>query len=283
MAKTKTTRRQKPQKSAKRQNDIFRLRENYGSLSGEEDRVHLLGPGIVCDTEPRGHETPQGRSPLEIVLDASNGFIPLWANNVTLRWRFRERALLEFENPAAVKTEIRKLFGEALMAWGNAAPVKFTEDDDLWDFEIVVRSGDQCSPRGCVLASAFFPDSGRHELVIYPKMFTQEREEQIETLVHEIGHIFGLRHFFANVSETAFPSEIFGTHNKFSIMNYGQLSKLTTADKDDLRRLYQLVWTGALTEINGTSIRLVKPFSTLAVPEETVIVGSVKSTIVGRR
>jgi hypothetical protein len=73
-----------------------------------------------------------------------------------------------------------------------------------------MRTGDNCTPSGCVLASAFFPDSGRHQLVLYPKMFSQSKKEQIETLIHEIGHIFGLRHFFANVSETVWPSEIFG-------------------------------------------------------------------------
>ena len=65
-------------------------------------------------------------------------------------------------------------------------------------------------------------------------MFTQARKEQVDTFIHEIGHIFGLRHFFANVSETAWPSEIFGRHENFSIMNYGALSELTDADKDDL-------------------------------------------------
>jgi len=63
----------------------------------------------------------------------------------------------------------------------------------------------------------------------------------VETLVHEIGHTFGLRHFSANISETAVPSLIFGTHQKFTIMNYGPDSKLTAQDKSDLKRLYQLV------------------------------------------
>jgi hypothetical protein len=46
---------------------------------------------------------------------------------------------------------------------------------------------------GCVLASAFFPDAGRHELVIYPRMFAQNRKEPVDTLIHEIGHTFKLR------------------------------------------------------------------------------------------
>ena len=189
----------------------------------------------------------------------------MWAPNTTLRWRFRERSLDYFADPTAARAEIRSLFSEAVQAWGTAAPVTFTHDDDVWDFEIVMRSADDCNPGGgCVLASAFFPDSGRHQLQLYPKMFTQVRKEQVETFIHEIGHIFGLRHFFANVSETAWPSEIFGSHSKFSIMNYGALSELTTADKDDLKRLYQLAWTGVLSHVNGTPIRFVKPYHVLS-------------------
>jgi hypothetical protein len=166
--------------------------------------------------------------------------------------------------------------GEALLAWGDAAPIKFAQQEDVWDFEIIMRRADDCDVNGCVLASAFFPDGGRHELVLYPKMFTQSTTEQVETLVHEIGHVFGLRHFFANLSETAWPSHIFGTHNPFSIMNYGSKSVLTDEDKADLKRLYRMAWSGELTNINGTPIRLVKPFHTVAgLPEEMVTVGQI--------
>ena len=225
-----------------------------------DDEIHVLGAGIVCDTERRGHPEPKRLHPAELVLDATEGFIPLWASGTTLRWRFQERSMSAFSNPAAAKTAIRRMLGQAVLAWGDAAPVKFTERNDAWDFEIVMRRADNCTGSGCVLASAFFPDAGQHELVLYPKMFTQRVEEQVETLVHEIGHVFGLRHFFALVDETAWPAKVFGTHSKFSIMNYGTLSVLTQADRDDLRRLYQLVWSGQLAEVNGTQIRIVRPF-----------------------
>jgi hypothetical protein len=222
--------------------------------------VHVFGKDFVCDTEQRGHATPRGRSPLEIVVDASEGFIPLWARDVVLRWRFREQSMKAFENAASAKAEIRKLFGDALLAWGSAAPVKFAERDDGWDFELVMMKADNCDAHGCVLASAFFPDAGRHALRLYPQLFEQTRQEQVETLVHEIGHVFGLRHFFANISETQWPSQIFGTHAPFSIMNYGSKSVLTADDKDDLKRLYQLAWSGKLEHINGTKIRLMRPY-----------------------
>jgi hypothetical protein len=272
MARTNPTKRQKSERSEARVANAFQLQEGEETTHEAESQVHILGPGIVCDTEPRGYATPRGRSPLEIVVDASEGFIPLWAINMTLRWRFRERSMNNFVNPAAAKREIRRLFAEALLKWDTAAPVKFSEDEDVWDFEIVMRRADDCNPSGgCVLASAFFPDAGRHRLVLYPRMFTQSRKEQIDTFIHEIGHIFGLRHFFANVSETAWPSEIFGTHSPFSIMNYGSLSELTAEDKDDLRRLYQSAWSGTLTHINGTPIRFVKPFHTIGAPRDSMV------------
>ena len=213
-----------------------------------------------CNTEDVGFETPRNLSPLDLVLHVSEGFIPLWEPSVILRWRIREQSLAHLKDKAAAKNAVRTLLGKALLAWGDAAPVKFTERDDAWDFEIVVQEKDNCNPFGCVLASAFFPDAGRHELTIYPEMFDQVEQEQIETLAHEIGHVFGLRHFFAKVSETAWPAELFGEHSKFSIMNYGPDSRLTDVDKVDLKRLYQSVWAGALTHINGTPIRQVGPF-----------------------
>ena len=55
-------------------------------------------------------------------------------------------------------------------------------------------------------------------------------------------------------------------------MNYGPMSKLTDADLRDLTELYRLVWSGRLTSINGTPIRLVKPYS--APPEPSALVAA---------
>lgn len=264
MAKYKKPAKALPNKSMNVPASVFQPRVDNKPARETKSLVHIMGKGIVCDTEARGHAHPQGRSTLELVINASEGFIPLWAKEVTLRWRFRERSMDYFAKPAAAMNAIRKLLGEALSAWGDSAPVKFTEDKDVWDFEIVIRRSDDCSANGCVLASAFFPDTGRHELTLYPKLFTIDRKEQVETLVHEIGHVFGLRHFFAKLKETASKSELFGVQDKFSIMNYGVLSTLTDNDKKDLSLLYEQAWSGVLKDINGTPIRLVQPFHTLA-------------------
>lgn len=222
---------------------------------------HVFGHNHVCRTEKRGHVQPGGRSLVEIVVDASNGFIPLWEPDVVLRYRFNARSLRQFAKPDAARTAIRQLFGEAVLAWGDAAPIRFGERRSGVDFEIVVRNADDCDTAGCVLASAFFPDAGKHTLLIYPKMFSQPHGEQIETLVHEMGHVFGLRHFFAQISEAQWASQLFGAQSKFSIMNYGADSKLTDADRADLKELYRKVWARELTAINGTPIQLFRPYS----------------------
>jgi hypothetical protein len=130
-------------------------------------QVQRLGEGIICRTDYR----PVKRDPNRIVVDATEGFIPLWAENLVLRWRFNEASLAVFQQPEAIKKKIRKLLNSAITAWGDAVPIRFTEAADNSDFEVVVKKNDDCSPQGCTLAQAFFPDAGRHQLYVFPKMF----------------------------------------------------------------------------------------------------------------
>jgi hypothetical protein len=242
----------------------FALKSQVDLSDSLESLVHIYGKNknIVCQTAKRGYPAPGNIDPRRIVIDATEGYIPLWAKNSLLRWRFQEQSFIRFEQPTLVKDYVRTLFNRGVEAWQDAVPVMFSEqnENDLWDFEITISPFADCTPRGCVLASAFFPNSGPNELRIYPTMFEQSDSEQVDTITHEVGHIFGLRHFFANISEKDFPSEIFGTHSKFSIMNYGSDSILTSNDISDLKRLYDLVWRGELDNVNGTPINLVRPY-----------------------
>src|SRR5262245_27948160 len=115
----------KPRNPKTQRPDPFQFRKAESAAREADPQVHVFGKGFVCDTDTRGHATPKGRSPLEIVVDASEGCIPLWAKDMTLRWRFRPTSLRFFENPSAAETEIRNLLGDALLAWGDAVPVKF--------------------------------------------------------------------------------------------------------------------------------------------------------------
>ncbi len=236
--------------------DLVALLPEEELASATDSQVQVIGKGVICGTDYRARK----RSRFEIVLDATDGFIPLWEENLVLRWRFNAASLSIFRQPNALKERIRVLLGEAIAAWGTAVPIRFDENPDNSDFEVVVQRSPSCTPQGCVLAQAFFPDAGRHQLLIYPTMFQQDRQEQVATLTHEIGHVFGLRHFFAPDLETQWPSVIFGEHKPFSIMNYGENSVLTEADKRDLQALYEGVWSGQLRRINGTPIKQLRPY-----------------------
>ncbi len=233
------------------------------AAKAQEPYIHIYHGGAVCRTDKRGYATPENRNPEDLVLDATEGFIPLWDKGTTLRWRFNETSMTVFADPHAAKDYFRDRIRAALALWGTWHPVRFSEVSDAWDFEVIFEANPRCNPNGCVLASAFFPDAGQHDLTIYRTLLDQPETEVVETLAHEIGHIFGLRHFFAKLSEGDFPSVIFGRHNKQSIMNYGHNSKMTARDKTDLKALYTMAWSGQLTAINGTPVKLVRPFSHL--------------------
>ncbi len=223
--------------------------------------VERKGKTLACSTENKGHSNPGGRSIDQIRVDATNGFIPLWAENQTLRWRVNMPSMHYFDDAEEGKKYFKDLFSYGVSMWEDAVPVRFTYDDDLYDFEIVMRSYDDCDGNSCTMADAFFPDGGRNELNFYPFMFEFEDEEIFDTMAHELGHIFGLRHFFANISELDYPSELFGNDNAFSIMNYGELGKITQQDINDLKELYRQAWSREIIHINNTPIRLLTPYS----------------------
>ncbi|KAG0333873.1 hypothetical protein BG000_008824 [Podila horticola] len=236
-----------------------RLHPKTPSSNATQDEpypLHRIKGGHECVTDSIGLATPDGRSITDLRLNARKGFIPLWDVNVTLYYRFQERTLQQTDDPEGTMTTIRNRLGAALNAWGDSAPVRFMESDEIWDFEIVVRNADERR----VLARSFFPDAGQHELVIYPAMFRQRKKEQVDTLIHELGHVFGLRHFFAAISEAS-PSVPWGTQSRFSIMNYEdpdtpeEESALTDDDKSDLSHLYEMTWSKRLRKINGTPIK----------------------------
>ena len=240
-------------------------RKRTGKKTNSQE--HIYGKKVRCATDSRGYERHRNLNFDEIRVHETDGFIPLWAEDVTLRYRFNEWSFEKKYGDKAdeQKAVVQKLFDDGLSLWGDAVPVKFTYNTNASDFEIFIVQEPDCDSTGCVLASAFFPDGGRHRFNIYPTCFDQSREEQVETFAHEQGHIFGLRHFFANISETDFPSHLFGEDSKFSIMNYGRNSFMTDSDRSDLKNLYAAVWNGELTEIDSAPIQLMYPYSSVAV------------------
>jgi hypothetical protein len=240
-------------------NDLLALKDDAQLLIETESQVHIIKPGFACKTESRARSRAEIEASL--VVGATDGSISLWKENQVLYWRFDEVSLRPFRNSAKIMEIIQKMLFGAIGAWGDSAPIRFKENTDVYDFQVSVMTADLRQGSGLVAASSFFPGDGRKsKLRLYPTFFRSDDltdNERLETLIHELGHIFGLRHFFAAENDPLFSGGVFGVHNKLTIMNYGANSKLTNDDKNDLKSLYKAAWTGNLTNVNRTPIRLV--------------------------
>jgi len=198
---------------------------------------------------------------LRIMVDSTDGVIPLWAPNQALRWGFDLPSFEQtFQDSKGVMEFVRKAIESALTSW-DFLPIQFIYQETNTDFRVKMISQKDCDSSGCVLASAFFPDSNRNTVYLYPTLFEEPNlSDIVQTLEHEIGHIFGLRHYFAATLERENPAELFGKDSERSIMNYGTLSVMTDDDRKDLKNLYNLAWNGQLTKIGSAEIHFIFPF-----------------------
>lgn len=242
--------------------DFFISEDGKDDFEGQnpEKVKHLCVTDDAKELEKINESDPhKGAEMLVEIVVGLGDHIPLWQKGKTLRWRLHPM-FNHYQNAEGVKNYIRGIMGAAIHSWGDASPVSFLETTGPVDFEVIMRP-DNCNAYGCTLASAFFPNSNLNVLTLHPKMFQQSKNEQIETLIHEIGHIFGLRHYFAKEKEASWRSEVFGHHYPLTIMNYGHQSTLTEQDRIDLKALYTQVWSGQLTHINNMPIRLYRPLT----------------------
>jgi len=240
--------------------------ENLLELAKEEDysayldeSVHVLGACQVCSTERRARTREEIESSL--IIAPTSGKLRFWAENQILHWRFSDASLMRYKKPELIKDAVRSLFFKAITAWGDSAPIRFKEEQDAYDFEIYLVSSDDIQGGSYTAARSFFPDKGQHRLRLYPAFFEKipDEKERVDTLIHELGHIFGLRHFMALENSPVYSGATYGMNNPLTIMNYGVLSELTPQDKSDLSSLYREVWSGRLTNVNRTPVELVRP------------------------
>lgn len=99
-----------------------------------------------------------------------------------------------------------------------------------------------------VIASAFFPNRVE-DVRVYDKTLVQPYWRNIlkNSFLHEIGHILGLRHEFANdpnpeKNNQPFEStaQRFGSVNPHSVMSYDDVNNINELDKKDVKAFYAL-------------------------------------------
>lgn len=123
---------------------------------------------------------------------------------------------------------------EAVSMWqGRGAKLTQVHRDDKATFAVMYE------PRGKngAYARSFFPnDEAPHKLMVYDKS-RKELEFLANILAHEIGHILGLRHERAHVREPDDHSELIGSENPQSVMNYHPHVSHLGVKKSDLEGL----------------------------------------------
>merc|ERR1712232_134059 len=205
-----------------------------------------------CVTDQRKHANRE-----ELAVDFSNGFVPLWQKGTNLTYAFDLASFRGIFGSQTWKTiaAVQELFEQAQQKWEFTDYVTIEQVDSIFKADFIVHAaptnGNMSS--GFVLASAFFPNADQNDFYVYPEMFTLG--DPLNTMLHEIGHIYGLRHYFFR-EEEGFPGLTFGTENEKTIMNYGKNSIFTDTDKKDLKALYEFV--GDSSREKGVPIVLFK-------------------------
>ena len=214
---------------------------------------------IRCQTDQvgRGQVAKAGNDSL--VVDNTDGFVPLWQRGTVLRYKIDIESFQSlYANANETIANVERSFDEAFRSW-RFEGIDMQRNQQSFDFIIHAADTNGDALNGYVLASAFFPSSNLNHFQIHPEAFTMGNG-LVQTLQHEIGHVFGLRHWFYWRES---PAKLFGDQSEKTIMNYGANSVLTDQDRADLQRMYNAVWSGEPNIFgDNTPVVLFDPYST---------------------
>jgi len=117
--------------------------------------------------------------------------------------------------------------------------------DRLEDANFALGYGGQPASRDGVLAEAYFPsDEDISDILVYKLQFTPEyRDQMYNTFLHELGHVFGLRHEHAMWRNIYFEggAVTIGEANEKSVMAYDvEPPMIRDSDKEGVKKFYGL-------------------------------------------
>jgi len=116
--------------------------------------------------------------------------------------------------------------------------VSQTMDKKTANFNLVYRVNPP--NKQTAYARSFFPHQVDKDVVVFKYgMDPTKRFKLKNVFLHELGHVFGLRHEFAIVKEGRGAKQ-FMTANKDSVMEYNKVPMIQETDKEGIREFYKL-------------------------------------------
>ncbi len=222
---------------------------------------------LACTAEPEEPEDCEDESTMhpyscctqehdgvaEIYLGIERGALHLWESGCVINWTARRDG---WPSRRSARKAVRATM-DACNAWNKVMDgrVTFQYVSNLSDAAIELRF-DKDGREG-LLASAFFPNEYRRDLNflrVYSSSFDRRyrrRYRLYNTMLHEIGHILGLRHEFAHETEKGMESILFGTRNKKSVMAYYPSQEIQDTDIDFIRKAYDELKDGEIVRAEG--------------------------------
>ena len=186
-----------------------------------------------------------------LYIGLQHGEVYLWKNGSILNWTARKDGYPSHEDALLAARGVYT----ATKAWekllGGRVQFKYTSIFNDACFQVLYGG-----ENGNVLASAFFPDDYRdilNELYVYQLQFEPEHKDTIaNTMAHEIGHVLGLRHEFAEAEDLKYNVEsiFYGIRNPDSVMANTQIPKIQPSDVKYTNEIYDKLHDGKV--LTGT-------------------------------
>ena len=203
-----------------------RLREIFNNTFLEEKEFEEMvdrKDDYKCISQPSADEA---------LVVGNEGKISLWPVGTVIRFGVDESS---FPNKSSLKKAVIAL-NKAVKKWNKidfGVKFAFSKDKFRINFYMKYRTslpGDY--------AEAFFPTRDISILYVHSALFIEDENYIEHILLHELGHVLGLRHEFAIKEEgDCVP---FGVANPKSVMSYRFPPRIQTTDKDGIKELYQL-------------------------------------------